>query len=245
MIHEAVTLQNTSRYCVCHIPSLTADYNSRMQTTRHLTPLDRLLTELDRALHTSFPAVAHTAARANPAERHVTDELSTDERRRSGRLMRVNHAGEVAAQALYRGQACTARDSVVREGMAQSAAEEIDHLAWCEERLRELDSAASRLDPLWYLGSFAIGVTAGLLGDRFSLGFIAETERQVADHLDGHLQRLSSNDARSRAILEQMKTDETHHGDKASRAGGMPMPTPVRTLMRLTSKIMIETAYWV
>ncbi|MDE2459726.1 MAG: 2-polyprenyl-3-methyl-6-methoxy-1,4-benzoquinone monooxygenase, partial [Gammaproteobacteria bacterium] len=190
-----------------------------MNSTRHVTVVDRLLTELDRALHTSFPAVAHTAARANPAERHATDDLSTDERRRSGRLMRINHAGEVAAQALYRGQACTARDSVVREGMAQSAAEEIDHLAWCEERLRELNSAPSRLDPLWYLGSFAIGAAAGLLGDRFSLGFIAETERQVADHLDGHLKRLSPKDARSHTILEQMKTDETHHGDKASRAG--------------------------
>lgn len=245
MIHEAVTLQNTSRYCACHIPPLTADYNSRMQNTRHLTPLDRLLTELDRALHTSFPAVAHTAARANPAERHGTGELSSDERRRSGRLMRINHAGEVAAQALYRGQACTACDSEVREGMAQSAGEEIDHLAWCEERLRELDSAASRLDPLWYLGSFAIGATAGLLGDRFSLGFIAETERQVSEHLDGHLKRLPANDVRSRAILEQMKTDETRHGDKASRAGGISMPAPVRTLMRLTSKVMTETAYWI
>ena len=216
-----------------------------MQSTRHLTGLDRLLAELDRALHTSLPAVAHSAARANPADGHTTDELSTDERRRSGRLMRINHAGEVAAQALYRGQACTARDSMVRQGMAQSAAEEIDHLAWCEERLRELDSTPSRLDPFWYLGSFAIGAAAGLLGDRFSLGFVAETERQVADHLDGHLQRMSPKDARSHAILEQMKTDEMHHGDKASRAGGMPMPLPVRTLMRLTSKVMTKTAYWI
>src|SRR5574337_518906 len=226
-------------------PMKIPDYNLRMNSTRHVTVVDRLLTELDRALHTSFPAVAHTAARINPAERHATDDLSTDERRRSGRLMRINHAGEVAAQALYRGQACTARDSVVREGMAQSAAEEIDHLAWCEERLRELDSAPSRLDPLWYLGSFAIGAAAGLLGDRFSLGFIAETERQVADHLDGHLKRLSPKDARSHTILEQMKTDETHHGDKASRAGGIPIPFPVCALMRLTSKVMTTSAYWI
>ena len=216
-----------------------------MNAARCLTPLDRLLAELDRALHTAFPAVAHAAARANPAADLPADELHAGERRLSGRLMRVNHAGEVAAQALYRGQAFTARGDAVHQGMAQSAAEEIDHLAWCEERLRELDGAPSRLDPLWYLGSFAIGAAAGLLGDRFSLGFVAETERQVAEHLDGHLRRLPPSDARSRAILEQMKTDETHHGDKASRAGGIAMPVPVRTLMRLTSKVMTETAYWI
>jgi len=216
-----------------------------MDTARHFTLLDRLLAEADRALHTAFPAAAHTASRVNPAANQPADGLSTDERRFSGRLMRVNHAGEVAAQALYRGQAFTAREATVRVGMAQSAAEEIDHLAWCEERLRELDSAASRLNPFWYFGSFAIGATAGLVGDKFSLGFIAETERQVADHLDGHLKRLPPNDARSCAILEQMKTDETHHGDKASRAGGISMPAPVRALMRLTSKVMTETAYWV
>ena len=221
------------------------DYNLYMGNTRHLTPFDRLLAEFDRALHTSFPAVTHTAARANPAANTRTDELQADELRLAGRLMRINHAGEVAAQALYRGQACTALDSTVRDGMAQSAAEEIDHLAWCEERLRELDSAPSQLDPLWYLGSFAIGAAAGLVGDKFSLGFIAETERQVSAHLDRHLQRLPADDARSRVILEQMKTDETHHGDKASRAGGRPMPMPVRMLMRLTSKVMTETAYWI
>ncbi|HKT31371.1 MAG TPA: 2-polyprenyl-3-methyl-6-methoxy-1,4-benzoquinone monooxygenase [Gammaproteobacteria bacterium] len=216
-----------------------------MNTARRLTPFDRLLAEFDRALHASFPAVAHAAARPNPAAQLATDDLKSDERRVSGRLMRVNHAGEVAAQALYRGQALTASSDMVRNGMAESAGEEIDHLAWCEDRLRELDSAASRLDPLWYAGSFAIGAVAGLAGDKFSLGFIAETERQVTAHLDGHLQRLPANDARSRAILEQMKTDEAHHGDKASRAGGGPMPAPVRALMRLTSKVMTETAYWI
>lgn len=214
-----------------------------MNTVRHFTLLDRLLAEFDRALHASFPAVVHVAARANPAANTPPDELSADDCRLSGRLMRVNHAGEVAAQALYRGQACTARDSTVREGMAQSAAEEIDHLAWCEERLVELNSTTSHLDPFWYLGSFAIGAAAGLLGDRFSLGFIAETERQVTEHLDSHLKRLPPSDKRSRAILEQMKTDETHHGAQASRAGGIPMPWLARTLMRLTSKIMTETAY--
>lgn len=216
-----------------------------MDRARHLTALDRLLAEFDRALHASFPAVAHTAARANPADNLASNELSADERRLSGRLMRVNHAGEVAAQALYRGQALTAGSDAVRNGMAESAGEEIDHLAWCEDRLHELDGAASRLDPLWYLGSFAIGAAAGLAGDKFSLGFIAETERQVTAHLDHHLQRLPANDARSRAILEQMKTDEAHHGDKASRAGGTSMPAPVRALMRLTSKVMTGTAYWI
>lgn len=216
-----------------------------MNAARHFTKLDRLLAEIDRALHASFPAVAHAAARPNPASQLATDALSADEQGLSGRLMRVNHAGEVAAQALYRGQALTAGSDTVRNGMAESASEEIDHLAWCEDRLCELDSAPSRLDPLWYLGSFAIGAAAGLAGDKFSLGFIAETERQVAAHLDRHLERLPADDARSRAILEQMKTDETRHGDKASRAGGMSMPLPVRTLMRLTSKVMTETAYWI
>jgi ubiquinone biosynthesis monooxygenase Coq7 len=216
-----------------------------MSTARCLTPVDRLLAELDHALHTAFPTVAHTAVRTNPAAELPADKLNAGERRLSGRLMRINHAGEVAAQALYRGQAFTARGDAVHEGMAQSAAEEIDHLAWCEERLHELDSAPSRLDPLWYLGSFAIGATAGLFGDRFSLGFVAETERQVAEHLDGHLRRLPANDERSRAIIEQMKTDETRHGDKASRAGGIAMPAPLRMLMRLTSKVMTETAYWI
>lgn len=213
-----------------------------MDTTRHLTSLDRLLVEFERALRTACSSSAQAAARTNPAAGEPVDELTTGERQLSGWLMRVNHAGEVAAQALYRGQALTAHDKATHDGMAQSAAEEIDHLVWCEERLRELDSRVSRLDPLWYAGSFAIGAAAGLAGDKFSLGFIAETERQVAAHLDRHLKRLPAGDARSSAILEQMKTDEIHHGDKASRAGGSPMPLPVRVLMRLTSKVMTETA---
>lgn len=216
-----------------------------MPASRHLTPLDRLLVQIEHALRTSCASSAATAARANPAAQQPPDELDANARARAGRLMRVNHAGEVSAQALYRGQACTATSDATRDGMAQSASEEIDHLAWCAERLHELDSNASRLDPLWYAGSFAIGAAAGLAGDTFSLGFIAETERQVAKHLDRHLQRLPANDARSRAILEQMKTDEIHHGDQASRAGGIAMPLPVRMLMRLTSKVMTETAYWI
>ncbi|MGH8335939.1 MAG: 2-polyprenyl-3-methyl-6-methoxy-1,4-benzoquinone monooxygenase, partial [Gammaproteobacteria bacterium] len=179
-----------------------------MNTARRLNPLDRLITELDRALRTAFPAASHTPARVNPAAKHPDDVLSEQERRLSGRLMRVNHAGEVAAQALYQGQAFTAHSDAVRSGMAQSAAEEVDHLAWCEQRLQELDASTSRLDPFWYLGSFAIGAAAGVAGDKFSLGFVAETERQVVKHLEVHLQRLPAGDHRSRAILEQMQQDE-------------------------------------
>lgn len=215
-----------------------------MHTARSLSPLDRFISELDRALRTACAKQAHQAARTTPAA-SANDELSAEERTLSGRLMRVNHAGEVAAQALYQGQAFTARNSNVRDGMAQSAAEEVDHLAWCEQRLQELGDSASKLDPLWYLGSFAIGAAAGLVGDKFSLGFVAETEKQVVEHLNGHLRRLPAGDHASRAILEQMKTDETHHGDHATRAGGTPMPAPVRLVMRLTSRVMTETAYWV
>ncbi|MGH8321811.1 MAG: 2-polyprenyl-3-methyl-6-methoxy-1,4-benzoquinone monooxygenase, partial [Gammaproteobacteria bacterium] len=182
---------------------------------------------------------------ANPAAKHADNALSEQERRLSGRLMRVNHAGEVAAQALYQGQAFTAHSDAVRSGMAQSAAEEIDHLAWCEQRLQELDASTSRLDPLWYLGSFAIGAAAGVAGDKFSLGFVAETERQVVGHLDKHLQCLPAGDHKSRTILKQMQQDEARHSSIATQAGGSTMPEPVRTLMRLTSKIMTGTAYWV
>ena len=159
--------------------------------------------------------------------------------------MRVNHAGEVAAQALYQGQALTARGSHVRESLRQAAQEEGDHLAWCEERLRELDSHPSVLNPLWYAGSLAIGALAGVLGDRVSLGFVAETERQVEGHLAEHLQRLPLNDERSRRILAQMKADETRHGENARAAGARELPAPVKLLMKLTARVMTRTAYWV
>ncbi|MGH8279636.1 MAG: 2-polyprenyl-3-methyl-6-methoxy-1,4-benzoquinone monooxygenase [Gammaproteobacteria bacterium] len=216
-----------------------------MSDARDYTPLDRLLIEFDHALHTACAGSPADAARENPARAQAKDELSDTERQLAARLMRVNHAGEVAAQALYRGQALTAHAAAARASMAQSAAEEVDHLAWCRERLTELDASASRFDPLWYAGSIAIGAAAGLAGDPFSLGFIAETERQVVAHLDRHLRRLPAGDHKSRAILEQMKTDEAHHGDQASRAGGTAMPSPVRALMHLTSKVMTETAYWI
>jgi ubiquinone biosynthesis monooxygenase Coq7 len=216
-----------------------------MEITRRLSPVDRVLAEFERALRTAVASSSHAAKRPNPAAALPAAELSDAERVQAGRLMRVNHAGEIAAQALYQGQAFMAKSSGVREAMGESAAEEIDHLAWCEQRLKELDTPASVLDPLWYIGSFALGAMAGLAGDRMSLGFVGETERQVVEHLEGHLKRLPEKDQQSRVILEQMVEDEAQHGAKAQRAGGMPMPAPIRLFMKLTSKVMTETAYWV
>jgi ubiquinone biosynthesis monooxygenase Coq7 len=159
--------------------------------------------------------------------------------------MRINHAGEVAAQALYHGQATTARTETTRTLLLNAAEEEEDHLAWCEERLRELDSRPSRLNPLWYAGSFAIGALAGAFGDRASLGFVAETERQVEGHIDEHLARIPADDVRSRAILEAMRSDEISHGSHARSAGAIELPGPVRALMRHTARIMTRTAYWI
>ncbi len=158
--------------------------------------------------------------------------------------MRVNHAGEVAAQALYQGQALTARDAAVAAAMRHAAAEENDHLAWCELRLRELEGRTSALNPLWYAGSFAIGALAGALGNGPSLGFVAETERQVELHLRGHMQRMGSADPRSRAILEQMTHDEVRHGAHAASLGGEALPIPIMAAMRLTSKVMTLGSYW-
>jgi ubiquinone biosynthesis monooxygenase Coq7 len=158
--------------------------------------------------------------------------------------MRVNHSGEVAAQALYQGQALTAGDATIAAAMRHAAAEETDHLAWCESRLRELGGRTSVLNPLWYAGSFAIGALAGILGRGANLGFVAETERQVEVHLRGHLERLGAGDSRSRAILEQMTHDEMQHGAEAMSMGGRELPFPVRMAMRLTAKAMTEGSYW-
>ena len=171
--------------------------------------------------------------------------LSDSEKRHSAALMRVNHAGEIAAQALYHGQALVARSTATRDLLLKAAHEETDHLAWCEARLKELDSRPSLLNPLWYAGSFAIGAAAALLGDRTSLGFVVETERQVEGHLNEHLARLSPDDVRSRAILQTMRTDEIAHGMSAKAAGGAELPSPVRSLMRSTARLMTSTAYWI
>jgi ubiquinone biosynthesis monooxygenase Coq7 len=171
--------------------------------------------------------------------------LADAERRRSAALMRVNHSGEIAAQALYHGQAIVARSAATRELLLKAANEETDHLAWCETRLKQLDSRPSLLNPIWYAGSFAIGALAALMGDRTSLGFVVETERQVEGHLDEHLARLPPDDAQSRAILEAMRTDEIAHGMNAKAAGGAELPSPVRALMRSTARVMTNTAYWI
>lgn len=211
-------------------------------TRKPLTGLDLLLAAANRALRTL--AASPTAGRPSPARKKDVSSLTDDERRHVAGLMRVNHAGEVAAQALYQGQALTARSPHVRETMRHAADEEGDHLAWCDQRLRELDSRPSLLNPIWYAGSFAIGALAGAIGDRVSLGFLAETERQVEGHLDDHLRRLPLDDERSRRVLEQMKRDEIRHGDTAEAAGAAELPAPIKLLMKLTSRIMTRTAYW-
>jgi ubiquinone biosynthesis monooxygenase Coq7 len=193
------------------------------------------------------PAAPASGAAAPASEGAAPDAaapLSEAERRQSRRLMRVNHAGEVAAQALYQGQALTARNSAVAAAMRRSAAEEIDHLSWCQQRLDELQGRTSLLNPLWYAGSFAIGAVAGALGDRTSLSFIAETEKQVESHLSDHLGRLPIADRRSRAVLEQMKHDEIEHGALATSLGGRTLPFPFRMAMRLTSRLMTRGSYW-
>lgn len=201
--------------------------------------IDPLLAATDRALR----AVLAPARAARPTPPAPETQLSEAERRQAARLMRVNHAGEVAAQALYHGGALFARDERTRELMQQAAREETDHLAWCGSRLSELGSRPSLLAPFWYAGSFAIGALAALAGDRTSLGFVAETERQVENHLDDHLGRLPPSDERSRAILEAMRADEIGHGSNARAAGGVELPSPIRELMRRTARVMTETAY--
>lgn len=209
---------------------------------RDLTPLDRLLAGIDNALRTVASPVGRSA-RQNPAGDIPAADLDPGQRQHSAGLMRVNHAGEIAAQGLYQGHAAVARSPEIEEQMQRAATEELDHLAWCEQRLSELDSRPSRLSPLWYAGSFAIGAASGVLGDRWSLGFIAETENQVCEHLSAHLDRLPERDARSRAIVERMREEEKAHGEDAVNAGAADLPLPIKRLMRLTAKVMTTTAY--
>ncbi|MEO8308173.1 MAG: 2-polyprenyl-3-methyl-6-methoxy-1,4-benzoquinone monooxygenase [Pseudomonadota bacterium] len=204
-------------------------------------PADQVLVSLDRALRALFAPVR--ASRPTPGR--AGEPLDDDKRRLSATLMRVNHAGEVAAQGLYHGQSMVARDPGIRQLLEQSAREEADHLAWCETRLAELGSRPSLLQPLWYAGSFAIGAVAGLSSDPVSLGFVAETERQVERHIDSHLQQLPSEDQRSRDILTAMRDDEVQHGDHATRSGAVSLPAPIRRLMRATAKVMTTTARWI
>ncbi|MBD2858636.1 2-polyprenyl-3-methyl-6-methoxy-1,4-benzoquinone monooxygenase [Spongiibacter sp. KMU-158] len=212
--------------------------------TRQLSVLDRLIMGADRGLKTLARGSA-SPQRKSPAEteNNTVIELDAQQKAHTAGLMRINHTGEVCAQALYQGQALTAKNPVVREAMEHAAEEEIDHLAWCEQRLRELDSHTSLLNPLFYAGSFAIGATAGAISDRISLGFVAATEQQVCQHLEEHLESLPETDTKSRAILSQMLEDESAHASKALEYGGLQFPLPVRQVMTLMSKVMTKSTY--
>jgi 3-demethoxyubiquinol 3-hydroxylase len=211
--------------------------------TRTFSLQDRIFGEIDKAIKV-LAAPAHSG---RPLPGGAAGELVLDEAdaRASARLMRVNHSGEIAAQALYQGQALTARESRVAATLRHAAAEEMDHLAWCETRIRELNGRTSLLNPLWYAGSFAIGALAGALGDKISLGFLAETENQVEAHLHGHLDRLPPADVRSRAIVDQMTQDEAAHGAQATSLGGNRLPLPLRLGMKLASRLMTFGSHWV
>jgi 3-demethoxyubiquinol 3-hydroxylase len=222
---------------------------------RTLTLADQVIGEIDRAINVLWTTprarrpcpeapVGEPAGGNRAAAEAGEAALSEPARAEAARLMRINHAGEVAAQALYRGQALTARDPGTARSMGQAAAEEMDHLAWCDERLKQLSGRSSLLNPLWYAGSFLIGSVAGILGDRASLGFIAETERQVESHLRDHLERLPPQDRRSRAILQQMTHDEIQHGVNATALGGKDLPLWLRGAMHLTSRLMTRASYW-
>ena len=208
-----------------------------------LGALDKIIIEVDRGLR----AVAGVPAgrRTSPAADLPEAELSDSDRRHAASLMRVNHCGEVCAQALYQGQALASRNPVLRAALAGAAREEEDHLAWTRERIQELGGRTSFLNPLWYAGSLAIGAAAGALGDRWNLGFLAETEIQVEQHLEGHLGRLSSEDQRTRAVIEAMKQDEAGHARTARELGAAELPAPLKQAMRLSSRLMTHISYWI
>lgn len=205
--------------------------------------LDRLITAFDNGLRTLL-APAHSA-RAVPGAALAEPEMTAPERQVAAALMRVNHTGEICAQALYQGQALTARNASARAALEQAAVEETDHLAWTAQRIEELGGRASLLNPLWYAGSFALGAAAGFLGDKWNLGFLAETERQVEGHLEGHLDRLPAQDEKSRAIVNEMKVDEARHARTAVDHGAAELPEPVTLAMKLGSRVMTRTAYWI
>ena len=211
---------------------------------RTLSAVDIFIGRADQALRLML-GPPRRPERPSPARNVADGDLTSAERERVARLMRVNHAGEICAQALYHGQSITARTDEAQKRLEQAALEENDHLAWCDERVHALGSHTSRLNPFWYAGSFAIGMLAGAAGDRWNLGFLAETERQVVVHLDGHLKLLPAADHKSRAIVEQMRADEGAHATAAIEAGGADLPGPVATLMRAAARIMTGTAYWI
>ncbi len=214
-----------------------------MENQRQYNRLDHLLIGAARTLDTLF--VKARSSREYPATAAEDDSMSDRDRTLAGRYMRVNHVGEICAQALYQSQTCTARNQATRQQMRQAATEEVDHLAWCEQRLDELGSRKSALNPLWYGASFMIGAVSGVAGDKWNLGFLAQTEKQVVSHLDDQLGKLPVKDLRSRQIVSQMRTDEAAHAEQAIHAGAADLPPPVKGLMRLASRIMIRTAYWI
>jgi len=210
---------------------------------RRYSALDQLCLGFDQALR-AIAGHAETTARPYPAKNEQESELTPEQRKHSAALMRINHAGEVCAQALYHSQGLVSRGHAVKEKMRRAAIEEGDHLQWCSSRLAELSSHTSYLNPFWYAGSFAIGLTAGLIGDKWSLGFLAETEQQVVNHLEQHLTLLPAEDKKSLKILQQMHHDEAEHRDDAVHAGAAVLPRWVKKLMRFSSKLMVKTAYW-
>ena len=207
-----------------------------------MSPIDRLIIEFDTALR-SIVGGANAQRPTPDSEQSSKSVLDARERKHAAGLMRVNHVGEVCAQALYQSQKLVARNPQIQEMLSHSGQEEMDHLAWCETRLQELGSHTSYLNPFWYAGSFAIGLAAGLAGDKWSLGFVAETEKQVENHLESHLEKLPQEDHRSRAIVEQMRVDEIEHGQAALQAGGAVLPEPIQKMMQVMSKVMTNTAY--
>ena len=207
-----------------------------------MTPVDRFILEFDTALRSVVGGA--NAQRSTPgSESGANLALDAEQRKHAAGLMRINHVGEVCAQALYQSQKFVARNSEIKEMLDHSAQEELDHLAWCETRLKELGSHTSYLNPFWYAGSFAIGLAAGLAGDKWSLGFVVETEKQVENHLESHLKKLPEEDHRSRAIVDQMRIDEIEHGQAALHAGGVTLPEPIQKIMQAMSKVMTSTAY--
>jgi 3-demethoxyubiquinol 3-hydroxylase len=207
-----------------------------------MAPIDRFIIEFDTALRSVVGGA--NAQRPTPGiESGANAALDSEQRKHAAGLMRINHVGEVCAQALYQSQKLVARNSEIKEMLDHSAQEELDHLAWCETRLKELGSHTSYLNPFWYAGSFAIGLAAGLAGDKWSLGFVVETEKQVENHLQSHLNKLPEEDHRSRAIVDQMRMDEIEHGQAALHAGGVTLPGPIQKIMQAMSKVMTTTAY--
>jgi len=212
---------------------------------RNFTLVDRFINEIDVAIRTLIPPKNRVSNRLSPALYQKEADLNEQQKKHISGLLRVNHSGEVCAQALYQGQALTAKLEKTREKMAKAAEEEVDHLAWCEQRLYELNAKPSLLNAFWYTGSLFIGALAGFAGDKYSLGFVAETEYQVSNHLQNHLKLLPEKDLKTKAILDQMYEDETHHADTAVEAGAVELPQAIKTLMSVTSKLLTKSSYYI